>query len=213
MNAQTQPIHPAITEFRNLISLLPAPGTVTEGGLYIGAALINDHIFGFSVANKELGEFEGEWGPRGQLIAANSTVDGMANTLAMAEAGSEIAQRMLELTIDGISGFEIGARDIVEQMYRTAKPTSRENYCWFRSGENPGSLPMGSRYTPDFPAQTTLEGFKPDEAYAFDAAWYWSSTQCSAHGAFCQYFDDGSQDHGDKDHALRVRAVRRFLIY
>ncbi|WP_377153290.1 DUF1566 domain-containing protein [Roseateles sp. UC29_93] len=43
-------------------------------------------------------------------------------------------------------------------------------------------------------------------------AWYWSSTQFSAHYAWNQSFDDGYQDGGDKDFEYRARAVRRFLI-
>jgi len=42
--------------------------------------------------------------------------------------------------------------------------------------------------------------------------WHWSSTQYSAHLAWDQGFDGGSQLNGGKDSALRARAVRRFLI-
>jgi len=42
--------------------------------------------------------------------------------------------------------------------------------------------------------------------------WHWSSTQFSALTAWCQSFDDGTQDLSGKHYELRARAVRRFLI-
>uniref|UniRef100_UPI003144FC1B hypothetical protein n=1 Tax=Pseudomonas sp. FSL W7-0098 TaxID=2496120 RepID=UPI003144FC1B len=49
------------------------------------------------------------------------------------------------------------------------------------------------------------------ELFAKDA-WYWSSSQRSAYGAFSMYFVDGGQDSGVKDYELRVRPVRRLFI-
>ncbi|MEO6680111.1 MAG: DUF1566 domain-containing protein, partial [Pseudomonas sp.] len=49
------------------------------------------------------------------------------------------------------------------------------------------------------------------EVFAQDC-YYWSSSQRSAHFAFCMYFDDGNQDTCGKDNELRVRPVRRFFI-
>ena len=43
-------------------------------------------------------------------------------------------------------------------------------------------------------------------------AWYWSSTQRSAYGAFSMDFVDGGQDYYGKGNELRVRPVRRLFI-
>lgn len=45
----------------------------------------------------------------------------------------------------------------------------------------------------------------------FVDGWHWSSTQCSAYGAWCQDFGDGDQYSIDKVSELRARAVRRFV--
>ena len=46
----------------------------------------------------------------------------------------------------------------------------------------------------------------------FEKDWYWSGTQYSAGGAWCQGFVNGNQYHDDKDSALLARAVRRFIL-
>jgi len=45
----------------------------------------------------------------------------------------------------------------------------------------------------------------------FEDGWYWSSTQYSAHHAWCQHFGVGGQSNGGKDDERRARAVRRFI--
>lgn len=51
------------------------------------------------------------------------------------------------------------------------------------------------------------------EADAFEARWYWSSTQYSRYGAFGQLFDYGDTYDGYKSwEGGRARAARRFLI-
>ena len=46
----------------------------------------------------------------------------------------------------------------------------------------------------------------------FEPDWYWSSTQCSSDGAWCQYFEHGSQHFISKVSKGRCRAVRRLII-
>lgn len=52
-----------------------------------------------------------------------------------------------------------------------------------------------------------------DEAFATDYV-YWTSAQhaSDSDGAWCQGFDDGSQDYGRKDDSYRARAVRRVVL-
>ncbi len=199
--------------YNSLLRDLPERNTEMEGGRFVGIFQCNDHVYGLVVASIADGEFKGKWGKTSKEIAAFHVADGLANTIAMAEAGSEIATRSLELVIGGQTGWHIGARDNHEMAYRHGKPTADKNWSYYRSGDNPSSLPPGLPYRPDFPLQTTMDGFKPGEPYAFESAPYWSSTQCSAHDAFCQYFAGGNQSFRDKDDTLRVRAVRRFLIH
>lgn len=99
-----------------------------------------------------------------------------------------------------------------ELQYRHLKPTTQQNYCWNRDGENPSSLPVGELYTEESPVQTTVEAFKAGGPEAFQPRWYWSSTQRSAYDAFTMGFVDGGQDYIAKDYELRVRPVRSVLI-
>lgn len=40
------------------------------------------------------------------------------------------------------------------------------------------------------------------------SGWYWSSTQCSRYGAWCQGFENGYSNNGDEGGGLRARPVR-----
>jgi hypothetical protein len=44
----------------------------------------------------------------------------------------------------------------------------------------------------------------------FEEIWHWSSTQCSAHNAWNQNFEDGNQNINNKNNSLAARAVRRY---
>lgn len=99
-----------------------------------------------------------------------------------------------------------------ELQYRHLKPTTQQNYCWNRDGENPSSLPVGELYTEESPAQTTVEAFKAGGAEAFQPRWYWSSSQRSAYNAFGLDFGVGVQYFTGKGYEFRVRPVRSVLI-
>ncbi len=158
-------------------------------------------------------EMVGAWGEYGAKIdGADSFTDGRANTEAMAEAGSELAKKVLALTIGGHSDWAIPARDQQELQYRHFKPTTEENWAGRRDGDNPNSEPVGLLYSEEDPAQTTHEAFRKGGKEAFRDAWHWSSSQRSANLAFCMHFGDGSQDISGKDYDFRVRPVRSELI-
>lgn len=188
------------------------PGTETQGGFFAGFIKVDDKQYGVIVSPKATGERTGIWGERGKEIPATDIADGLANTKAMAEAGSEIATWALDLEINGYSDWYIPSRDELEVMYRSLKPTDRKNFCSFKDGENISSAPLGGPYTSESPTQTEATAFKEGREEAFEPAWHWSSTQYSADGAFCQDFVGGGQGGDGKDVKLRVRAVRRFLI-
>lgn len=193
-----------------------AIGTPMEGGHYIGAILLPDGLYGIAKAPKALGDFaDVNYGPYSNVAGALSFVDGRVNTLAMAEAGSELAKRILNLRINGKDDWYLPALDELEIGYRNAKPGEAKNYMYARSGINLHSAPFSHPYTADDPAQTTIEIFRKGGAECFEEdALYWTSTQyAGASGcAWCQDFSDGDQSDWLKGIKHRGCAVRRFKI-
>lgn len=193
-------------------SELPQYGAPLGGGFFTSIMVMNGLFFAMATAGKEAA-IKGEYGKFGELIdGANSFIDGLANTDAMAAAGLEIAITVRAMRFGGQDDWAIPARNQLEAQYRRFKPTTRKNYCSYLDGYNPGSVPAGELYTPENPLQTTIEAFREGGAEAFEAGWYLSSTQDGAHNAFVQDFGGGSQGYGTKDHSCHVRPVRSFVI-
>jgi hypothetical protein len=192
-------------------SELPAIGTELAGGFYTGIIQTNGQQYALITAPKAL-EFTGQWGNYGTIPGANSLNDCTNNTIAMAEAGSDLAQKVVLIDHAGFKDWAIPSRDALEMMYRAFKPTEQKNYCTWRDGENSSSLPNGGLYEETTPAQTEIEPFKTDNTESFEPAWYWSSTQYRASLAYFQDFSDGYQFNGIKYRTARVRPVRRLLI-
>lgn len=189
-----------------------ALGLIFEGGFYAGRIKIGEQQFAILSAPKEGGETEMAWGKLKKVEGVMNFFDGVANTQAMAAAGSKLATWAQGLTISGYSDWYIPSRDELELCYRNLKPTRQENWC-FR-GDNPSSVPAGYAYMPKVPAQTEIEEFRDGGTQAFDDTWYWSSTQFAgdAASAWVQGFGDGNQSYGPKGIAFRCRAVRRVAI-
>ncbi len=158
-------------------------------------------------------ELVGKWGEYGEKIeGADSFTDSLANTQAMASAGSDLAAKVLALSIGGFTDWAIPARDVQELQYRHFKPTTEENWANSRNGDNPHSEPAGQLYSEEDPLQTAHTVFQEGGAEAFRDTWYWSSSQRSANYAFSLGFDGGHQDDNDKYSELRVRPVRSELL-
>lgn len=188
-------------------------GTPFAGGFYAGRFQIDGTEYALIVAPKAQGEHQAVWGKYGQDIeGARSYNDGRANTEAMAEAGSALAQWALQLDIEGHSDWYLPSRDELELCYRNLKPTEDENYCTWRDGDNPSSLPLGYPYTADSPAQAADPAFQDDGDEAFQPVTYWSSTQYSPGNAWVQHFGGGYQNYGHKVGTRRAVAVRRFKV-
>lgn len=197
----------------NAIALpaLPAIGTPMPGGFFTGAVMLNGQRLAIITASKKLGEFRGVWHPDyAYAPGAKCFVDGHANTLAMAEAGSPIAEQALSLEIDGLKDFFIPSQDMTELQYRAFKPTHNENSQYGRSGINVSALPPTYPYTLESPAQTLLEAFQQGGEEAFEPELYWTSTQPADNSfyAWCQGFSIGDQYYDDKIYEFLVRAVR-----
>lgn len=198
--------HPSIIT----AAMLTACGTPYEGGFYGGIVNINGLQHAIVWAPKAEGEVTGKWlDTYTDVPGATSCFDSMANTKAMSEAGSAIAQKALAASIGGHTDWCIPARDVLEMGYRYLKPTTRKNCCSFRDGDNASSVPVGYPYTVDSPAQTAAEAFQAGNPEAFDDdVWYASSTQSSETGAFTQGFNDGYQSNSSKANERRCRFVR-----
>lgn len=158
-------------------------------------------------------ELVGAWGKYGEKIeGADSLTDSLANTQAMAAAGSELAAKVLTLSIGGHNDWAIPARDVQELQFRHFKPGTDDNWQYGRSGDNPHSEPVGLLYSEQDPAQTIHGAFRDGEPEAFQQRTYWSSTQRSAYYAFYVVFVVGGQGFSDKFLELRVRPVRSEFI-
>lgn len=192
----------------------PAIGQAYGGGFVTG--ITRDPATGKRSLHITAGaahELVGKWGEYGEKIeGADSFTDSLANTQAMAAAGSELAAKVLALSIEGFTDWAIPARDVQELQYRHFKPTTEENWAGARSGDNPNSEPLGLLYSEEDPAQTAHAAFQEGGAEAFRDTWYWSSSQRSAYCAFLMAFVDGVQYGTVKDIELRVRPVRSELI-
>ena len=194
----------------------PLIGTAMDGGFYAGRISIGDQVFAIIVAPKADGEHkDAPWNKSPKHVAgACSYNDGLANTAAMAEAGSKLAQWALDLRIGGHDDWYLPSQDELEVIYRNLKPTSEENTLYGRSGLNVSAVPPTYPYTNTVPKQTQAKAFKAGGEHAFDDDWYWSSTQPAAYSLYAWYqnFGGGYQDFNGKSSQLRARAVRRLAI-
>lgn len=193
---------------------IPAIGQAYGGGFVTG--ITRDPGTGkrsLHISSGAAHELVGKWGEYGVKIeGADSFTDSRANTQAMAAAGSELAAKVLALSIGGYNDWAIPARDVQELQYRYFKPTTEENWENSRNGDNPHSEPVGQLYSAEDPLQTVHTAFQEGGAEAFRDTWYWSSSQRSASSAFCVSFDDGYLYNYGKYYELRVRPVRSVLI-
>ena len=196
--------------------ITPILGTPMDGGFYGGRILIEGKPFALIVAPKDQGEHpDAEWiEDEVDVPGALSYFDGLANTLAMAEAGSELAKWATGLAIGGYTDWYLPSQDELEIIYRNLKPTTTENYLWARSGINLSAIEPTRPYTATSPAQTQAEAFQAGGDQAFDSTWYRTSTQHASDSgcAWFQGFGYGYQDGYDKGAELRARAVRRLPI-
>jgi hypothetical protein len=161
---------------------LPALGAPAGGGFFAGIYLQGNTLRKLYVAGQEGDLVEQVWNSTTTRVkGALSLEDGLANTRAMAKAGSVLAQKMLELRIGGHKDWCLTSRDQAYTVWKNLKFN---------------------------PAGAALLKRKGGGELA-DAA-HWTSTQSAAYGAsaWVQTFLIGDQYYWHKDHRDRGRAVR-----
>ncbi|MFV3285403.1 hypothetical protein ACNFCI_15320 [Pseudomonas sp. NY15356] len=142
---------------------LPAAGQPLAGGFYAGRLFFDGAEHAVIDAGREF-EAVAQWweqpGPRVNVRGALSFHDGLANTRAMAEAGSAIARKVLGMTIRGQRGWHLPSIEELQVM--------RANLL---------QLPDWDRYYSSCRAGGPAQAFTHME--------YWSSTQNSAGSSWC----------------------------
>lgn len=204
MNAHTDNLIPTVR------------GTEYGGGYLIDRIRVGSQLFALIGAPLALGlSPEMEWNKSyARVDGALSFNDGLANTRALADAGSELAKWALAKDIDGLKDWYIPAVDELEPRYRHFKPTTTPNYCWARSGINLNVEAPTHPYTPEEPKQTDLALFREGGAEALPPKLLWTSTQDASHSAWAwvQLMDTGNQDSCLKNTEFPALLVRRYLI-
>lgn len=76
-------------------------------------------------------DFKSEWGCRGvEIKGADNDLYGMPNTAAMAEAGSDLAKKILGMKIEGHCDFYLGARHEYRACYLSVPELFKKEWYW-----------------------------------------------------------------------------------
>jgi len=102
--------------------VLPAVGEPFAGGIFAGRFFVGAIAYALVVAPKHEGEFPATiWNKsRKNVAAAQSVYDGAANTAAMAEAGSALAQKIGKLELGGLKDWYLPSRGELLLAYAAA---------------------------------------------------------------------------------------------
>lgn len=136
---------------------IPALGAVWpgQGGVYAGLVRgdngADHHLI---ISTDAAGSLEDrEWGERGQDVpGATSKSDGLANTRAMAAAGSQVATDVLALTINGLTDWHIGSQADMHVAFANCAELFEEGDWYWTSTQ----LDRGFAFVQDFADGTSL---------------------------------------------------------
>lgn len=204
--------------FTTAVDFIPTiPGTPFGGGFYVGRMKPgNGNTYALVVAPRASGQsFLLSQNNPAIIPATYSTWDGAGNTAALAAAAGNsgsAAYFCKNLTIGGYVDWAQPAKDQLELLYRTFKPTTVQNSLG--SGSNPSSDPVGAAYTPTVPGQTANTAFKVggSEEFTVNTSYSSSTGRVGTSENFIQFFGSGSQVTQPKGTAFYVRAVRMIKI-
>jgi len=168
---------------------IPAFGSPLAGGFFGGEIIINGERFALVVAPKAEGEKLNLQYKSKSLDKADGTDsddEGLINSDLINDANHPAAQFCRGLQIGGFDDWCLPSRDELAIIWRALGPC-RKN-------------------TPDL--------FREGGTEAFNASWYWSSTEYAQYSdsAWIVGFYDGSQYDNDKGFSYGVRAVRRLKL-
>ncbi|RRV48998.1 hypothetical protein [Pseudomonas sp. p106] len=142
---------------------IPAIGQPLGGGFYAGRMFFAGAEHAVIDSGREfdgLAQWQDQSGPRITVRGAQCRHDGYANTLAMAEAGSAIARKVLGMTIRGQRGWHLPSIEQLQVM--RANLLQLEDWGRYWTMQREGG-----------PTQ------------AFTKAEYWSSTQNASGSSWC----------------------------
>jgi hypothetical protein len=159
-------------------------GEASNGGFYAGDITDGGNWYKLIVADIEADAYGLPWGDSGtDLSSAESGTNGPANTEAMrGSATHEAGNHCLDYRGGGFDDWYMPARDELAAIYQN----------------------LGLDKSPPADFQTSGQ-------QAFDAGYYWCSTQYSSSRAWIRRFSDGFENYYGKDGVTgrRVRPVRR----
>lgn len=147
---------------------------------------------------------------------ADSDINGPQNTADMVADGNSTvypcAHFCNDLSTGGQTDWYMPAKNELEVCYFNLKLNTTANST--SSGINPNAVPArASNYTVGNPTQTTATDFQTLGSQAFEAIFYWCSTDFNNNvDARNQSFSYGGQNYASKTGATRVRAIRRVAV-
>jgi hypothetical protein len=198
---------------------IPAIGAAYAGGFFAGQ--ISTTANGVATHNLVIGPIASAQANRAWKTSNSggdptSVIDGPGNTATMNSATYPAAQFCSDLVTGGFSDWYMPAFNELGIVYFGLKPTTANNAT--DTGINANSVPKRtSNYTTGNPAQTSATVFQLGGAEAFNANYWWSSTEASYAGfagitGYIIDFGAGGRAFGYKTQVIPVRAVRRVAV-
>lgn len=146
-------------------------------------------------------------------VGTTSFIDGPANSAAMNDVSHPAAQFCKAVNVGFFTDWYMPAKNELEVCYYNLKPTTTPNSTFY--GINTNAVPArASNYTAGNPAQTSAAAFQSGGTEAFDAAFYWSSTQNMVYTSYAWqiFFSYGYTNPAIKTNSRLVRAIRRVAV-